>query len=300
MGHSRKTGPGTPERATSKAFSSIGTSSRTVEAEAAHLTWGWTRGIWSMSWSAPRPLSRVAAEPPRSTSARLRELGVLDRGDRVGDAGAGGDRRHAGDPGEAEDRVGGEDGVHLMADVHHPDAAVLGAHEDGRDVPAAEGEEEPHPALHQHRSDPVAAVHRGSSFRSIQNVPVQREAGEGPRHHGFGAPQDLDVDLGFPAVRRLDARPRLQPLPHRHRLEEPRLRAPQHHVGIVHRQHGRVVRETEDEPAMDQPALVRGHLREGGEDGGGAPRAQLQRLADEAAVDAEVGVGEGGGHGRGL
>src|SRR3954452_2471994 len=44
---------------------------------------------------------------------------------------------------------------------------------------------------------------------TIENVPVQREAGERPGHHRLAVSQDLDLDAGFPAVRLLDPRPRL-------------------------------------------------------------------------------------------
>lgn len=63
-GHSRNTGPGTPSWATRNASSSIGTRSRTRRAAPAHFTCGRISAIWSMSCSAPRPLSTVAVAPP--------------------------------------------------------------------------------------------------------------------------------------------------------------------------------------------------------------------------------------------
>src|SRR6185436_15016729 len=95
---------------------------------------------------------------------RLGELRVLDRGEGVGDPRPGGDRGHTGDAGQPEDGVGGEHGVHLVPGVDDPDSALLGADEDGRDVAAAQGEEEAHALADQDLSDQISSVHAGGSF----------------------------------------------------------------------------------------------------------------------------------------
>ena len=89
---------------------------------------------------------------------RLRQLGVLERGQRVGDAGTGGDRRDARLAGQPRHGVGGEDRGRLVARVDDADAARLGGDEDRRDVAAAEGEEKAHAVRRQRRGDAVAAV----------------------------------------------------------------------------------------------------------------------------------------------
>jgi hypothetical protein len=122
-------------------LSTAGPRSRTRVTLIKSLTCGATSGRWSMSCSAPRPCSAVGAAPPISSSGRLRELRVLERGDGVGDAGPGGDRGHAGDAGQPRRGVGGEDGGDLVAGVDDADAARLGRRQDGRDVPAAQRED---------------------------------------------------------------------------------------------------------------------------------------------------------------
>lgn len=67
-GTSTNTGPGTPSKATWKPRSRVGAMSRTRRTETAHLTCGENSASWSMSWSAPRPLSRVAVAPPSTTT----------------------------------------------------------------------------------------------------------------------------------------------------------------------------------------------------------------------------------------
>ena len=93
------------------------------------------------------------------TTGGLGHLRVLDGGEGVGESRPGRHRRHAGPAGQARHGVGGEDGGRLVAGVDHPDAAALGAHEDGRDVPAAEGEEEGDALGLQDRRHDFAAVH---------------------------------------------------------------------------------------------------------------------------------------------
>ena len=89
---------------------------------------------------------------------RLRQPGVLQRGQRVGEAGAGGDRRNARPAGQPRHRVGGEDGGRLVARVDDTDAARLGGDQDRRDVAAAQGEEKAHAMDRQRRGDAVAAM----------------------------------------------------------------------------------------------------------------------------------------------
>ncbi len=89
---------------------------------------------------------------------RLRQLGVLDRRDRVGHPGPGRDGGDPRDAGEPRHRVGGEDRGGLVPHVDHPDAAPLGADQDRRDVAAAEREEERHLLRREHVSDDRAAA----------------------------------------------------------------------------------------------------------------------------------------------
>ena len=74
---------------------------------------------------------------------RAGELGLRDRADAVGDAGAGGQHGEAGDPGQLAGGLGGEGGRLLVTHVEQPHRRVGG---DGsvvhrEDVGAAEGEE---------------------------------------------------------------------------------------------------------------------------------------------------------------
>jgi hypothetical protein len=89
----------------------------------------------------------------------LRHLGVLDRGQGVGDAGAGCDRGHARPAGKARRGVGGEDRGGLVACVHDANAGLFGRHQDGRDVPAHQGVEEFDSLSLQDRCCQFAAVH---------------------------------------------------------------------------------------------------------------------------------------------
>ena len=90
----------------------------------------------------------------------MRQPRVFERGQRVGDAGAGGDRRDAGLAGQPRHGVGGEDGGRLVAHIDDADAARLGGDEDRRDVAAAQGEEEADAVRRQRRGDAVAAMRR--------------------------------------------------------------------------------------------------------------------------------------------
>ena len=137
-----------------------------------------------MSCSAPRPCSAVGAAPPSSTTRRLRELRVLERGDRVGEAGARGHGRHAGRAGEARHRVGREDGGRLVARVDDADAAALGRDEDRRDVPAAEREDER--ARRARRAPPRRARRRapGSSEVFMSAFRLLRSPRAGARARG--------------------------------------------------------------------------------------------------------------------
>lgn len=67
-GHSRNTGPGTPEAASAMPSASAGARSRTRRRRKKRLTCGVTSGRWSISCSAPRPCSAVGAAPPSSSS----------------------------------------------------------------------------------------------------------------------------------------------------------------------------------------------------------------------------------------
>ncbi len=67
-GHSINTGPGTPVCATRNASQMAGTRSLPRFTARAHFTWGLNNANWSMSCSAPRPCSIVAAAPPSITT----------------------------------------------------------------------------------------------------------------------------------------------------------------------------------------------------------------------------------------
>jgi hypothetical protein len=90
---------------------------------------------------------------------RLGDLGVLDRGDGVGQAWAGGHSRHAGPPAEPRRCVGGKDGGGLVACIDHTDATLLATDEDRRDVAAAEREQKRHALRREDAGNQVAAMH---------------------------------------------------------------------------------------------------------------------------------------------
>ena len=97
--------------------------------------------------------------PSQQNHRRLRQLGVLDRRNRVGDPGPGGHRRHPDTTGQARRRIGRERRRHLVANVDHPDTALFGAHQDRRDMPAAEGEEKLHALLDEDVRHQIATGH---------------------------------------------------------------------------------------------------------------------------------------------
>jgi hypothetical protein len=107
------------------------------------------------------PLQRGGRGAADQHQRRLRELGVLQRGDGVADAGPGRDRRDARQAGEARGGVGREHGGGLVAHVDDADAARLGRAEDGRDVAAAQGEDGLHAVRQQRVGHAVAAVAGG-------------------------------------------------------------------------------------------------------------------------------------------
>lgn len=117
--------------------------------------------------------------PAEQYQGRLRELGVLHRGDRVGQPGARGDGRDARTAGQPGDGIGGEHGGGLVPGVDDADAAGLGAHQDRRDVPAAQGENGVHPMGAEHLRDEIASVHCGS--------PLPGAAGPEPTSAAAGA-----------------------------------------------------------------------------------------------------------------
>ena len=108
------------------------------------------------------PAQQRRRGPAQQHERRLRQLGVLEGGDRVGDAGAGGDRGDAGHARQARDRVGREHGRGLVARVDDADAAGLRGHQDRRDVPAAEREQEANPVPHEDVGHEIPAGHGGA------------------------------------------------------------------------------------------------------------------------------------------
>jgi hypothetical protein len=100
---------------------------------------------------------RGAAEQQQGA---LRQLRVLQRGDRVGQSRAGGDGHHAGRAGQPGDGIGREHRGGLVARVDDADVPGLGGGEDWRNVSAAQREQDRHAVRAQHRGDPLAAVHR--------------------------------------------------------------------------------------------------------------------------------------------
>jgi hypothetical protein len=91
---------------------------------------------------------------------RLRELGVLQRGDHVGQAGAG---RHGSDPwcaGQASHRIGREHRRRLVPHVDDSDPLVLAPDQDRRNVTAAQGKQETYAVFLQDRRDSITTVHR--------------------------------------------------------------------------------------------------------------------------------------------
>ena len=106
-------------------------------------------------------LQRGGRRPTEQDHRRLRQLRVLQRGDGVGDAGAGGDGGHAGNARKPRRGVGREHGGCFVAHVDDADAAGLGRAEDRRDVAAAQGEEAAHAVHAQRFGHAVAAMAQG-------------------------------------------------------------------------------------------------------------------------------------------
>ena len=96
------------------ARSSVGASSRTRATRAPPTSRAArTSASWSMSCSAPRPLSTVAVAPPRMTTGDCASCAFLTAVIVLVTPGPGGDRGDAGHAGQPRDRVGGEHRVDL-------------------------------------------------------------------------------------------------------------------------------------------------------------------------------------------
>ena len=102
---------------------------------------------------------RVGDDYLVEVSMAARAEGVGDARHRIGDAGAGGDGRHAYVSGGARVSVGGVRRRLLVARVDDADVLVDAAVVDALDVPAAEGEEHLRALLLHHAGDHVAAVY---------------------------------------------------------------------------------------------------------------------------------------------
>ncbi len=120
------------------------------------------------------PLEDGRGGPPEQHHRRLRQLGVLDRGDRVGEPRSRRHGRHAGTTGEPRGDIRREDRARLVPRVDHANAGRLGAHQQRRDVSAAEGEEcldavpdehlrDPFPAMTHRRTDSHSAADRATT-----------------------------------------------------------------------------------------------------------------------------------------
>ena len=143
------------------------------------------------------PLERGRRGAADQQERRLREPRVFERGQRIGDAGAGGDRRHARPAGQSRDGVGGEDRGRLVAHIDDANAAGLGGDENGRDVAAAQREEKAHALRLQGRGDTVAAMGGAASrgagrgrFHGHIHPPILADPGRRCRlaHRGGAAP----------------------------------------------------------------------------------------------------------------
>ncbi len=89
---------------------------------------------------------------------RLGELCVLDGCDGVGEAGSGGDARDSRHAREAGHRVGGVHRRGLVTNVDDAYFGGLGAQQQRRDVPSAQGEDESHPVCRQRFGHHAATV----------------------------------------------------------------------------------------------------------------------------------------------
>jgi hypothetical protein len=89
---------------------------------------------------------------------RLGHLRIFQGRDGVGHARSGGDRRHARNPAEPRHGIGRKHGGGLIAHIDDRDPLALAAHQNRRDVPAAEGEQMTHPLNFQNTGDDVPAM----------------------------------------------------------------------------------------------------------------------------------------------
>jgi hypothetical protein len=97
--------------------------------------------------------------PPEEDQRRLSELSILDRRDRVRDAGPSRDRRDPRHPGEAGDRIGSEHGGSLVAHVDDANSAGFRADEDGGDMAPAQRKKEPDSVPLEYLREDVTAMH---------------------------------------------------------------------------------------------------------------------------------------------
>jgi hypothetical protein len=126
------------------------------------------------------PLERGRRGAGKQHQRRRREAGVLERGERVGEAGPRGHRGDSGDAGQPRHRIGGEHRGRLVPHVDHPQSARLARDQDRRDVAAAKGEHEAHAAGLEGLRDQLAAVHRSRPV-TIQGCGSARRSGRARR-----------------------------------------------------------------------------------------------------------------------
>ena len=192
-GSSRKTGPRTPVLAWRIAVrDQLGQPLRRRSPSPHHLVIERISGSCSISCSAPRAGEAQLGGAAEDHQRRLREQRVGHAGDRVGDAGAGGDDGDARSARQARPRVGGVRGGLLVARVDDVDAFAQTAVIDGRDVAAAEREDALDPCFGERAGDEMTTDADGH-VDDLSDLSAERWAGvcggingEDARHAGFG------------------------------------------------------------------------------------------------------------------
>jgi hypothetical protein len=119
---------------------------------------------------------------------------------------------------------------------------------------------------------------------------VQNEAGEFTAEDGFVSQENVYADLSAATVGFMDMGPGFEDGAGSDRFQELHLRPPEDHVGMIHGQHGGVVRCAEDEAAMYQSRGVNGHYLIGLEAYYGAACLQADGLTAEGMIDHLVGT----------
>ena len=126
---------------------------------------------------------------------------------------------------------------------------------------------------------------------NLQNVNCRGKTGEGRLEHHVVAPSDQRGDEDLLSFSSVDPSFCDELLTHPDRPQEAGLGTPEHNVRVVHREHRRMVGETEDESAVNQAVVIGRHLGRRYESDLRPALSERERSATETSIEECVGAG---------